>query len=112
MAKRKYTYQDILNIAKSHNGEVISSSYNSTGMQFKCNKNHTFNKKPSALLKGQWCPTCSGYKKCLDSMKHFALENGGLLLSKSYSNSIDIMEWKCKKGHIIRSSYNKLSARV
>lgn len=50
--------------------------------------------------KRSWCPTCSrNARLSLDDARRVAFLRGGSCLSQDYTNSRELLLWKCAKGH-------------
>jgi hypothetical protein len=61
--KRLKSIVELHQIAESRGGKCLVNEH--TGVDRKipweCSNGHRFEARPSKILKGQWCPTCSGY---------------------------------------------------
>lgn len=55
------TYEELNNVAKQRGGRLISTDIknNKYKLKWECNYLHSWNASPNAVLRGQWCPTCS-----------------------------------------------------
>src|SRR4051812_818788 len=52
-----------------------------------------------------------GKKTSLETIRSFATERNGLLLSTSYSNALQPMRWKCFEGHEFSMTFNHVKNR-
>ena len=62
--EKKYTIDEIKEIAKKKGGECLSTSYENINSKliWKCNNGHIWNAKlPSINCNDNWCPTCNYY---------------------------------------------------
>ena len=69
MPIRKYTIEDIQELAKSKGGKCLSKEYinNSTALKFKCSNNHRFKLQWANILrKGHWCVVCKNKEIKID----------------------------------------------
>lgn len=103
---RKYSLNDMLNLAKEKNGEFLSKTFKSVNdkYEWKCKEGHTWLATPADILRGRWCKKCflaiKKYK--LEDLKKIAEERGGESLAKVYHNNHEKLDWKCKNGHIFK----------
>lgn len=118
LKKRKYNLDDMIKIAKSHNGNCLSKSCTTTQKKLKweCEKGHKWESAPTVILRGSWCQICS-YRKNADKarknisfLQKVAEEKGGFLLSKEYTHSLQKLEWQCSEGHKWRTTFNSISS--
>ncbi|GAI00569.1 unnamed protein product, partial [marine sediment metagenome] len=61
--KLKGSFQDIQNLIEKRGGQCLSKpeDYKNQHQKLKiqCNKNHLFERRPTNLKRGDWCPVCS-----------------------------------------------------
>lgn len=110
-ALRKYSLNDIKNIAKKRNGKFLNKSFKTVDEIgcFECEKGHTWKTTIASVLRGSWCAYCAGVGKYnIKDLKKKAKENGGSLVTKNYKNSFALMTWKCKYGHIWNNSTSNI----
>ena len=65
--------------AKSKRGQCLSENYlnSKTHLTWQCEKGHIWDATTANILKGRWCPKCSGRKKLsLDLFKNISKERG------------------------------------
>ena len=92
MPRTKITIKECQEFAKSKNGECLSTEYknNSTKMQWKCSKNHTWFAKFGDIKQGSWCPKCKTSKgeKAIYTILQNKLNNTEFKIKhdKSYSH--------------------------
>ncbi len=63
--KKKYTIEDMIQLAKKKGGNCLSSNYinRTTKLRWQCAQGHIWNTMPSIILRGSWCPECSLIKR-------------------------------------------------
>ena len=77
-----------------------------TKLKWKCSQGHIWDTTPSTVLRGAWCPKCSGVNAqknntlTIQEMQEIANSRGGECLSKIYRNANTKLKWKCSEGHI------------
>ncbi|MBS3087364.1 hypothetical protein J4226_02105 [Candidatus Pacearchaeota archaeon] len=104
--------KEMKEIAKSKGGKCLSERYinQKEHLKWQCREGHEWNASSSNITSGKWCPVCAienrkGSKKySLDYLKKIAKEKGGELLSKEFSSIKDKYAWKCKEGHIFKTT--------
>ncbi|MBL7914651.1 MAG: hypothetical protein JNL49_06355 [Bacteroidia bacterium] len=96
-----HTLSELKKIAASHGGVCLSKKYQPVeNMEWKCANNHTFKLRTSRIVKGFWCPWCSGYyKHNIEEMRTIAKERGGKCLSNEWKSALSNLSWRCKEGH-------------
>jgi len=100
--------------AKSKRGQCLSENYlnSKTHLTWQCEKGHIWDATTANILKGRWCPKCSGRKKLsLDLFKNISKERGGRLLSNEYKNIDTNMLWECSKGHRWEATGNNIKLK-
>ena len=88
--------------AARRGGCCLSELYKNvmTKLLWACAKGHRWKATPNSIVRGSWCPDCSGRKrKTLRHMQELAARRGGLCLSESYKNVMTKLLWACAKGH-------------
>ena len=101
-------------VAAQRGGKCISESFKSTvcKMQWECSCGFRWYATPKNILKGRWCPKCSGrLSPCIEDARHLALSRGGVCLSKHVSRTSQTLQWQCKKGHQWHASFNNVKSR-
>lgn len=110
-------------IAKKNGGKCLSKEYqnNHTKLKWKCKENHSWDATPRTIKYNSWCPYCSGNApRTIEDMNRKAKENGGICLSKKYSDSQTKLWWQCRRQHkwqakpntIFRGSWCGKCARI
>jgi len=65
---RKYSIQDMQNIATKREGKCLSSAFVSvmSKLEWQCRDGHKWDAIPSSIMRGSWCPHCRylGETKC------------------------------------------------
>jgi len=105
MARKKYTIEDIRELAKSKNGKCVSDNYINahTKLKWQCNIcNNVWKATPNNIRQGRWCPECAkkitgdkNRKYSIQDMQKLAKERGGECLSKEYIDANTKLLWKC-----------------
>jgi hypothetical protein len=101
-------------IVRSQNGTCLSPNYMGSRQKLtlKCGSGHTWGATPNTLKQGKWCPFCSAAKKAdkvrppINIPKEFAEKKGGKLISLTYKNSKEKLEWECAAGHRWLAKFN------
>ena len=95
-------------LAKNNGGKLLTNHYENieTNMEWECSEGHRWMATGhNVKLHLTWCKTCAGNDKIgIDHLKKIAIEKGGLLLSKEYTNRKHKYLWECSLGHQWKSS--------
>lgn len=89
--------------ANEKGGKVIEKTY--FGMRYRytwrCAEGHEWKQTADAVLRGIWCPHCSGrHNITLDSLKNLAASKNIEILTTEYKNNMQKISCKCTAGHI------------
>lgn len=110
--RRKYTINDIQNIARSKGGECLSIQVKTTKdrLKWKCSKGHIWETQLKNILAGSWCPDCFHAKRRNDIIfcNELARKKGGKCLSQKYINIDTKLLWECKNNHQWWATPNKI----
>jgi hypothetical protein len=101
------TIQDIKELAKTKNGELLSTVYvnNHTKLDWQCACGKIWQASYNSIQSGCWCPVCSikirSNKKriSIDAYKKAAEIKGGKCLSEKIDSCYDKLEFECGFGH-------------
>jgi DNA-directed RNA polymerase subunit RPC12/RpoP len=100
--RKKYTIDEVKNIAMLKGGVCLSKEYinNKKQMAWKCGK--CFHEWTTCFksinINGQWCPKCSGkLNNNMEIVREVAESRGGKCLSVEYNGNKKHMRWKCGK---------------
>ncbi|WP_413790612.1 zinc-ribbon domain-containing protein [Bacillus thuringiensis] len=99
---RNKTIEDMNLLAKQRGGECLSSEYinNREKLKWKCKCGHIWLAAPHVIIRGSWCPRCSGrLEKTIEDMQDLAIKRGGRCLSEEYINIDTKLKWQCERGH-------------
>ena len=100
---RKYTIEQIHQIAKSNEGQCLSDSFSSVKapLKWRCKEGHEWEAPLDRIIhQGSWCPECGGTKKLtLKEIQKIAAQNGGKCLSSKYTNTRSPLCFECSEGH-------------
>ena len=94
--------------ASERGGKCLSTIFKNrkTKIKFECAEGHQWEVLPTIIFyERTWCKKCAGLAKLgLDDMKKWAIERGGVCLSKRFKNRESKLRWKCAEGHIFEYS--------
>lgn len=111
---KKYTIEEVKMFAMEKGGSCLSNDYKNahSKLKWKCEKGHIWEQKLSIMKsKGYWCPKCgiesraSKKRLSISVVQEAAKNNGGECLSTKYVNNKSPLKFKCKNGHIWKTSY-------
>ncbi|HQO22763.1 MAG TPA: hypothetical protein PLM72_06775 [Spirochaetota bacterium] len=110
---------EIKRIAKSKNGQLLSEEYVSAHkkLKFKCKEGHLWSASYANIRSGKWCPKCGrmiverARRLPFETIKRIAELNNGKLISTTYINQNEKLEWECEFGHRFNQSYEKVKYR-
>ncbi len=105
--KRRGTLENLQLLAANRGGKCLSENYelSNVPVEWQCAFGHKWFARTNSVRRGSWCPRCAGVqRKGLDDLKELAAARGGECLSQNYQNSFTKLSWRCKSGHIFRSS--------
>jgi len=94
--------EDMRALAAERGGACLSKRYvnSSTALRWRCSAGHVFEKLPTYVSSGAWCPECSRRQPgSLERMQATAAERGGRCVSRTYTNMSTKLTWQCAKGH-------------
>jgi len=89
-------------IAEKRNGNCLSQKYinSASKLKWECEHGHQWKALPGNIIKGHWCPKCSGREKLtIQEMYQIAKEREGKCLSREYVGANHKLKWECKYGH-------------
>ena len=98
----RHNIEEMKKLASSKGGVCLSDNYVNikTKLEWLCSNKHTWNATPDNILRGKWCPKCSGHEKhSIETFQEIAAKKGGKLISTLYKNIDSNMEWECSLGH-------------
>jgi len=82
---------------------------NRTKTIWQCEKGHKWESRFTNIDRGQGCPRCAGkVSKKPEDYYSLAKEKGLLWLGPEVSNNQIKTKWKCRNGHSLEASYNKM----
>lgn len=103
------TYEHVKNFFKEQNCELLSTEYKNAHyvMKYKCECGNISQISYNNLKKGRRCADCKGGVRLnFEDVKKYFKEQNCELLCTEYSNSQDLMKYKCDCGNISEISYN------
>jgi len=110
--RKKYTIEDLKEIAREKDGECLSSSVNTTKdyIHWKCQNNHVWKSQLKNILEGRWCPQCAinRQRHSIEKCHQLAQERHGKCLSSKYINTDTKLKWECEQGHHWMATPNKI----
>jgi hypothetical protein len=97
--------------ARLKGGDCLSNKYrgNRFKLKWRCRADHIWFQKSSHILRGVWCPKCSG--RGIYSAKYLneiAKQRGGKCISKKYVNPYALLSWECSFGHRWQACMNNV----
>ena len=118
--KRK-TIEDMIILAKKHNGFFISNEYKGIDSihLWKCNNGHIFETTPYRVSKNRWCLLCNNKKLgnknrkklTIHEMQMLAQNKNGKCLTNKYLGSHIKLKWQCQYNHIFYTTPNGVKNR-
>ncbi|MCP4130769.1 MAG: hypothetical protein GY754_07290 [bacterium] len=100
---KKYTIEDMQEIAKARGGKCLSEKFIDvvTKLKWECKEGHTWEAIPASVKGGSWCKKCvhNKNKLTIEEMREIAKDRGGKCLSNTYINEKSKLKWECKEGH-------------
>jgi len=102
-AYKKYSIKDMKELAQKRGGKCVSEKYINaiTKLKWQCSREHIWEAIPISIIRGSWCPECSGSKKKnVKDMQTLAKKQGGKCLSNKYISNKAKLKWKCIRGHV------------
>jgi len=108
---RKYTIQDLQEVAASKKGKCLSTIYTNSNhdYEWECIKGHVW-KASFETIKNHWCGRCSNsIKKKIEEVHDLAKKKKGILLSTEYLNAHEKLKWTCHQGHTFLKSYDAVN---
>jgi len=88
--------------------------YGKFRFKIKCTQNHISHKSLDSLKNRTQCNTCSYNNRNahlridIKQVSKLAFDRGGKLISESYKNNNQILNWECKAGHQFTAKYNNV----
>lgn len=98
----KLTLEQVRKSFENEGCTLLSKEYKDahTMLDYKCSKGHKHSIVWGAWQQGQRCPVCAGVAKpTLEQVKKSFEQEGYVLLSEEYVNSITKLEYICSMGH-------------
>ena len=110
---KKLSIQDAQNLALNKNGLCVSDEYvnSKEKLKWECNAGHQWEARIANIQQGGWCPKCCRKKPSkydLEYVQKFAKQIGGICLSEVYEKTIDVLKWKCEKGHVWQATFHDI----
>lgn len=110
---------DMQKLAKKRGGECLSEQYvnDSTHLEWKCERGHTWRATPSNIKQKKWCPKCAierraaSRRKSIEELQEIARSRGGQCLSENYKGTHKPHEWECAYGHHWKASPANIKSR-
>jgi hypothetical protein len=108
---KKLTYEYVKSFIEKEGYVLLSNEYigNMCKLRLKCKHDHLYEVSFSNFQQGKRCPVCSNNNRKLpfSNIKSFIEKEGFVLLTDNYLNSTkQILNIKCKNGHVFKRSFN------
>jgi len=110
--------KEVKQIVKKHRGKCLSKTVSNVRQPliFICKNGHQFSSCLMHLRGNRWCRNCSAVirgasqrKYTINDLKKYAKRLEGDCLSKAYLSGHTRYTWKCKNGHIWKSSWSNVN---
>ena len=132
--RRKYTLQDMQELAKKNGGECLSESFESITkhLRWRCSEGHEWEATASPMIhRAVWCKECrleqsrnpelvkekngkmvsfNSRRLTIEDAKELAKTKNGKCLSKKYVNAKDNLVWCCEEGHVFNAAYSNVKS--
>jgi len=118
MKTQKLTIEVARAAAEERGGKCLSDRYENTNtsLQWQCERGHVWEAPLKHIRNHQaWCPVC-GIEKNAESrrtdigeLRALAQSKGGKLLSTSYVNKDQKLQWRCAQGHEFSAAWYRHS---
>lgn len=112
---RKTNISELQEYAKSRGGQLISTVYRGQKQRltWMCSEGHQWVTAWTTIKnQGSWCPICIGHVSAsISELQIYAKHKGGRLVSTTYSNCDEKLEWECSKGHQWSASWYQVKKR-
>jgi uncharacterized protein YkuJ len=98
----KHSYKYIKNFIKTEGYELLSNTYVNalTKLLLKCPVGHEYKVKFNDFQQGSRCPVCANIiPPTIEEIKKSFSDEGYILLSNTYINNNNKLNYKCSKGH-------------
>jgi len=88
-------------VAAAHGGECLSTQYTGSRekYQWRCARGHTWWATHNNVMRGTWCPYCSGKHQTIVDLRALAEQRGGKCLSTEFNGMRRKYLWECVAGH-------------
>ena len=110
-SNRKVELVDVINYAKSRGYKLLSQKYINakTKMDFECPFGHTFPMTwDNFKNNNRSCPECQGLRRwSIEEVRKYFSSRGYTLLTSVYLNVTQRLKYRCPKGHISYTNFNK-----
>ena len=118
--KRQVSERNLNEMIELRRGRVLRKIDPSQGrsqrLELRCSNSHVWETTLASILRGSWCPSCAAQgrasrrKLSISELRIFAAKRGGSMLSKTYVNALQKLEWQCAAGHTWQASPNNIRA--
>jgi len=106
---KKLSYDEIKSYIESFGYQLLSKKYknNLDNLKVQCPKGHIYEVNYNNFKSGYRCPYCAkNAKPKIKKIKKYIESFGYQLLSGTYKNSQEKLEYRCPKGHSFEMSWN------
>jgi len=105
--KRRGSLAEMQSLARQRGGKCLSKKYelSNVPLQWECAVGHRWQATATSVKGGSWCAACAGVgRKSIEELRKVAAEKGGECLSQAYGNVFTKLQWRCREGHVFRST--------
>ena len=98
---REHRLEQLKAVAAGRGGACLDEVYfrKRHRMRWRCEHGHEWEASSDSVLRGNWCPFCSGRRTSVAALQALAAERGGEFLSTEVGRKIDPHRWRCAHGH-------------
>ena len=114
-ASQRCSFAVFQRLVRSKGGVLLTGQRDFTGnktrVRIRCAHRHEWDVTVASVRQQRsWCPRCAGVVVSLEQVRSAALERGGQLLERSYTNARTPMRFTCSAGHAFRLPWNKVQS--
>lgn len=107
---KRLTYEEVKENIEKLGFKLLDDKYNAKSLKVQCKDNHIFYRNYHNLKINSICPTCKEEKRRLDKyneIKEYCINLGFELLSNTYIDQYEKLQFKCDKGHIFEKEWKR-----
>jgi hypothetical protein len=100
---RAHTIETCRERAAKRGGVCLSRHYTNgrTHLSWRCRELHEWSATWANVSRGTWCPICANKSPLsIEDMHKAAMARGGSCLSTAFTNTRQVLRWRCARGHV------------